>query len=121
MRQITKDLNTLRDDDLITIILYCIYKFTDDPDYATISELVYALDKDSMYKLCATFGGVTLKIPTLAEYKKMIKVVLVFDYVNREGLTFTEACKKAEIDDADLDEVIKMYSLFSEVIESYEN
>ena len=119
MRQITKDLNTLKDDDLITIILYCIYKFTDDPDYVTISELAYTLDKDSMYKLCATFGGTTVKIPTLEEYKRMIKVMLVFDYVNREGLTFEEACEKANIED-DLEEVTKMYSLISEVVSNYE-
>ena len=119
MRQITRDLNLLKENDLITIILYCIYKFTDDPEYSTISELAYTLDKDSLYNLCATFGGTTIKVPTLKEYKTMVKVMLVFEYVNK-GSTFEEACKQANISDEELDDIIKMYSLMSRVLETYE-
>ena len=119
MRQITKDINTLKENDLISIILYSIYLFTKDPEYATIAELAYTLDKDSMNKLCATFGGTTIKVPTLKQYKQMIKVMLVFDYVNREKLSLTEACEKAEIEDVDLEEVIKMYSMMSKVVDLY--
>lgn len=120
MRQITKDLNTLRDDDLITILLYCLYKFTDDPDYATISELAYTLDKDNFYKMCATFGGTTLRIPTLDEYRMLVKVMLIFQYVNADGLSFVEACEKADVQNMDLDEISNLYSLMSEVLDSYE-
>jgi hypothetical protein len=119
MRQTTNDINKLRESDLITIILYCLYKFTEDPEYTTLSELAYTLDKDSMYKLCATFGGTTLKIPTLVEYKKMARAMLVFDYVNSDGLTFSEACNKAGVEDVDIDDTIKMYTIMNEVLDSY--
>lgn len=121
MRQITKDLNTLEEKDLITIILYCIYKFTQDPNYATISELAYTLDKDSLYKLCSTFGGTTIKVPTLREYRNMVKVMLIFDYVNSDGLTFSEASEKAGVTDDELDSVTEMYSIMLKVLETYDS
>ena len=119
MRQVTKDLNKLKDEDLVTILLYCIYKFSDDPEYATLSELAYALDKDSLYNLCATFGGTTLKIPTLQEYKTMVNVMLVFEYVNSDGLSFSEACDKVGIDKTD-DNILNMYNLMMEILDTYE-
>ncbi len=120
MRQVTKDLNTLKEDDLITIILYCLYKFTRNPDYAAISELAYTVDKDSLYKLCATYGGCTIRIPTLKEYKDIVKVMLIFQYVNGDGLTFSEACEKAGIGDMSIDDITEIYSIMSEVLDSYE-
>lgn len=120
MRQLTKDLNKLEEKDLITILLFCLYRFTEDPEYSTLAELAYTLDKDSLYKLCATFGGTTFKVPTLSEYKDMIKVMLIFNYVNLDGMSFSEACEKAGLEDKDVDEVSKMYSIISEVIDLYE-
>lgn len=119
MTQSRLDINKLKEDDLITIILYCIYKFTGDTDFSTIAELAYTLDKDSLYKLCATFGGTTIKIPTMQEYKTMAKVMLVFEYVNSDGLTYVEACNKADVKYDDKD-IIEMYNLMQEVLESYE-
>ena len=120
MRQITKDLNMLREDDLITIILYCLYKFTKDPNYAAISELAYTVDKDSLYRLCSTFGGCTIKIPTLQEYKDIVRVMLIFQYVNGDGLSFVEACNKAGVDDTNISNITEIYSIMSEVLDSYE-
>lgn len=119
MKQIIKDLNKLKEEDLITIILYALYKFTDDPEYSTLAELAYTLDRQSFYNLCATFGGTTLKIPTLKEYKTMVKVMLIFEFINNDGLTFSEACDKANVSSSDED-IIKMYSLLSEVVSLYE-
>ena len=119
MRQITKDLNTLKEDDLITIILFCLYKMTGNPEYATISELAYTLDRNSMYNLCATFGGTTLKIPTLKEYKDMVSTMLVFNNVHAEKMTFEDACKSVRIDATD-ESILKMYNILEEVLESYE-
>ena len=119
MRQIIKDLNKLREDDLVTIILFCLYRMTGDPEYSTIAELAYTLDRNSMYNLCATFGGTTLKIPTLQEYKDLVNVMLVFDYVNSDGLSFEEACSKTGVDPLD-DKVINTYQTMSEILSEYE-
>jgi len=120
MKQITKDLNTLREDDLITIILYCLYKFTNNPEYAAISELAYTVDKDSLYRLCATYGGCTIKIPTLSEYRKILRVMLIFDFMHSDGLSFKEACDKAGVNDDDMSDITNIYSIMSDVLDSYE-
>ena len=119
MRQIVKDINTLKEDDLVTIILFCLYKMTGDPEYATISELAYTLDRNSMYNLCATFGGTTIKIPTLKEYKDMISIMLAFNYVHTEKMSFEDACRKANVDPFE-ESTLKMYDILEEVFESYE-
>lgn len=120
MKQITKDLNLLKEEDLITIILYCLYKFTKNPDYAAISELAYTVDKDSLYKLCATFGGCTIRIPTLNEYREIVKVMFIFDLMNSDGLSFNEACEKADVSDNEISTISEIYSIMSEVLDSYE-
>jgi len=120
MTQTSKDLDLLKEDDLITIILYCLYKFTKDSDYAAISELAYTVDKDSLYRLCSTFGGCTIKIPTLDEYRKIVKVMLIFQYINSDGLSFTEACEKAGTDDMNIEDIYEIYSIMNEVLDSYE-
>ena len=51
MRQLTRDVSKLKEDDVINVLLYAIYKLTNDPEYSAISELAYVLDKDSLYKL----------------------------------------------------------------------
>mgnify|MGYP000391591427 CR=1 FL=1 len=76
MRQLTRDVSKLKEDDVINVLLYAIYKLTNDPEYSAISELAYVLDKDSLYKLCATFGGATIKIPPLSLFKNITKALL---------------------------------------------
>ena len=51
MRQLTRDVSKLKEDDVINVLLYAIYKLTNDPEYSAISELAYVLDKDSLYFL----------------------------------------------------------------------
>ena len=119
MKQITKDINLLREDDLITIILYCLYKFTDNPEYSAISELAYTLDKDNLYKLCSTFGGTTIRIPTLNEYKEIVKVMLIFQYT-QSGMSFEEACEKVDVDGMDMDKILKIYSIILDIVDNYE-
>lgn len=120
MKQIKKDLNTLRDQDLINIILYGLYKITEDPEYSAISELIYILDKDNLFKLCSAFGGCTIKIPTLQELSDLTKTLLVYQYVNGEGKSFAQALKEAGIEGDQKKKVFNMYNILSEVISEYE-
>ena len=96
--QTTKDLEKLREKDLVSLILFCIYKLSNDPEYSAISELIYVLDKDSLYKLCATYGGCTIKIPTIQELKTLVNVFLIYQYVNVDGLPFVDACNLLGVD-----------------------
>jgi len=119
LRQLKKDLNTLKDSDLITIILYCLYKLTDKKEYSVISELAYILDKDSFYNLCATLGGTTITIPTLDEYKKILNVLLAVEYVSN-GESFETIREKLNITDDDLPDFLNIYELLVEILNNYE-
>ena len=67
------NISDLKEKDLYSIILYSIYKLTGDPQYSTISELIYTLNKDSLLNLCSVFGGCTIKIPTIDSNRKLQK------------------------------------------------
>ena len=118
--QTTKDLEKLKEKDLISLILFFIYKLSKDPEYSTISELIYVLDKESLYKLCSTFGGCTLKIPTINELKTLTNVLLIYQYVNIDGLSFVKACEMLNVDTKNRKEVLKLYEKVMEIVSSYD-
>ena len=118
--QTTRDLNTLKDKDIISLILFCIYKLSEDPEYSTLSELIYVLDKDSLYKLCATYGGCTLKIPTISELRTLTNVLLLYQYVNIDGLSFVDACTLLGVDSKNRKSVSELYKKVLDVIQTYE-
>ena len=119
MRQLTKDVSRLKENDIINVLLYAIYKLTNTPEYAAISELAYVLDKDSLYKLCATFGGATIKIPPLSLFKNITKALLIVELMQK-GETFEDAYLKAEVDVRDKAEVIKIVNQLVEILDNYD-
>lgn len=119
MRQLTKDLNNLKESDLINIMLYGLYKLSNDPEYSSLCELVYVLDKDSLYKLCSVYGGTTIKIPTIDELKQIVNVLLIYQKVH-DGASFEEAYKEIDPLHDNTKTVFEMYKSFSKLIEDYE-
>lgn len=119
MRQLTKDLNNLKESDLINLMLYGIYKLSGNPEYNSLCELIYVLDKDSLYKLCSVYGGTTIKIPTMDELKQMINVLLIYQKVH-EGLTFEEAYKEVDPLHDNTKDVFELYKAFSKLLDDYE-
>ena len=119
MRQLTRDVSKLKEDDVINVLLYAIYKLTNDPEYSAISELAYVLDKDSLYKLCATFGGATIKIPPLSLCKNITKALLIVELMQK-GETFEEAYSDADVNVRDKSEVVKIVDQLVEIVNSYD-
>lgn len=100
MRQITKNINFLKEQDDLNKILFFIYKLSDDPEYSYLSELIYALDKKSLINFCTIFGGCTIKVPTLEELEYFSKVILVYQLVNT-GVSYVDACSEVELSPID--------------------
>ena len=119
MRQLTRDVSKLKEDDVINVLLYAIYKLTNDPEYSAISELAYVLDKDSLYKLCATFGGAIIKIPPLSLFKNITKALLIIELMQK-GETFEEAYADADVNVRDKSEVVKIVDQLVEIVNSYD-
>lgn len=116
MKRITKDINLLKENDILNIILFGLYKLTNEPQYAAISELAYTLDKDNLFKLCATFGGTTIKIPTLSELETLTKALLLIQYMF-EGKSYGESIVLLNIDPVADKDVLNMYDILIDTIE----
>ena len=106
--------------DIYSILMYAIYSCTKDPEYATLSELIYTINEKDLLKLCAIFGGTTIKIPTLNELKLYLKALMICNDV-LHGTDFDVAYNKAELNNSQKAEVLKIYNILSKVIQSYGN
>ena len=95
---IDRDLNKLNQSDVYSIICEMLYAFRDDNSFGTMSELAYILDKDSFMRFIKYFGGTTITIPTVSEFKSTIKLIQLYHYFNIENMSWKDALDKAGFD-----------------------
>ena len=88
---IKSKLDSLHLSDIYSLILFVMYKIQDIPEYAMLSELCYLLDGANLTRLLTYFAGKTITIPTEDEFANMSKALLLYQYVNIEGKSLTEA------------------------------
>lgn len=72
------DIDKLKDNDILSIALFALYKMREIPEYSTLCELSYVVDKDSLLSLCEFFGGMTIKIPTIKELKIVLYAMSIY-------------------------------------------
>lgn len=80
--------------ELYTLSLFTLWKLQDIPEYAATSELMYILDKDSLLKLVEYYGGRTIAIPTQDDLRVVMYTLLLYQYINVDKFSYTEATKK---------------------------
>lgn len=117
---IREQLTKLKDIDIYSLMLFALYKTKDIPEYASLSELVYILDKDSLLKLCEYFGGTTLKIPTIEQLESLVYALILYQYVNIEHMQYDEAVKLVGHCSKDLRNVKSDYCKLCKVLEQYD-
>lgn len=93
---IKKSLDNLHLSDIYSLMLFICYKVQDIPEYAVVSELCYLLDGANLTRLLTYFAGKTVKFPTEEEFATLSKALLLYQYVNVEGKSLTEAYSKLE-------------------------
>lgn len=106
--------------DVYSLLLFVLYKLKDDKKFSTLSELVYILDKDSLFNLLGVFGGLTITIPTTKDLKLVVNGLLIYQLVNLENrdlMTSIKEVNKGEYTEAELKEV---YLKICEVVQNYE-
>ncbi len=94
-----KDFEQLKEKDIYSLLLFALYKLKEIPEYSTISELSYILDKDNLLTLLTYYGGMTIRIPTLREFKLVLNALLLYEYVHLEGIDFEKALVKLRKED----------------------
>ena len=80
--------------DLYTLSLFILWKLQDIPEYSTVSEMMYILDKESVLKLVEYYGGQTIQIPTQDELRVVMYTLLMYQYINIDKFSYKDALNK---------------------------
>ena len=64
---------------------------SDIPEYSSLSQLSYILDKDNLIRFCEYFGGLTIKVPTAKELETLVQTLLLYQYVHIENIEYEKA------------------------------
>ena len=113
------ELNNLTNNDIYSMILFVLYKSHEIPEYSSISELSYILDKDSLLKLCEFYGGQTIKIPTIKDIEDYINALLVYQQVNIEHKNLEKVLCEMKRKNGSTLKVEENYKQISELLKEY--
>lgn len=116
---IKKDLNNLHLSDIYSLILFIMYKIQDIPEYAILSELSYLLDGANLTRLLTYFAGRTITIPTEEEFTNMSNALLLYQYVNIEGKSLTEALTSIKATPKQKEQITDIYLKVIPIMNNY--
>lgn len=118
---IKQELNKLKEMDVWSLMLFVLYNYQNIPEYSSISELAYILDKKNLLKLCEYFGGSTMRIPTIHELETTLYAMLLYEYVHRERYDNDTAIAMLHVENKHkLNEILQYYDALSKVMEEYQ-
>lgn len=115
-----KDILTFKDIDIYSLSMFALYKLTEVPEYTTISELPYILDKENMLRFCQYFGGTTITVPTVEELQSLMYILLLYQHVNIEGMDYDEAINLIGYSTKELRKVKKVYTKLCDILSKYD-
>lgn len=112
-------LDNLNSEDIYSLLLFTLFKLTKVPEYSSLSELIYILDKKSFLTLCKYFGGMTIKIPTLNDLQFLLYALFVYEEVS-SGKEIDAALNGLKLPHRKIKIVKKYYNKLLEVMQGYE-
>ena len=80
--------------DTFSFILSAIYAAQADPNYTVLADLIYMLDEKEFKRFMGLFEGQTIKIPTIKELNDMLGALMLYSYVDIEGMDIRKAMKE---------------------------
>ena len=113
-------LSRLTKPDIYSLMLFVLFKLKDTNEYSSLSQLSYILDKDSLLKLCEYFGGLTIKIPTIEELESIIYSLVLYQYVNIDGMDYDDAIKVIGHKSSQLRQVKSDYVKICSILDKYD-
>lgn len=119
MSKLGNEIAKLNEQDTYSLILFALFKLRNIPEYSTLSELVYILNKEDLLKLCEYFGGLTIKIPTLDELESIVYSLVLYQSVNIEGKDYDETIKMIGHESTELRQVKADYEKISKILNQY--
>lgn len=120
MGLINSKLDNLKESDLWSFMLFALFKARDLPEYSSLSELAYVLDKTSLLNLCEYFGGQTIRIPTCDELELMIYALTLYWQIDINNLSYEQAIKLITCDTLDTRKLKSSYIKIRELLNTYQ-
>ena len=116
---ISQQLENLSTKDVYSLMLFVLFKLKESPEYSTLSQLAYIVDKESLLKLCEYFGGLTISIPTIEELETIMNALLLYQKVDIEHKDFDKQLKLFDLKKDERAEVLKSYKTICHVLKDY--
>lgn len=117
---IKANLNNLHLSDIYSLMLFIIYKIQDIPEYAVLSELCYLLDGNNLTRLLTYFAGKTITFPTEDEMATLTNALLLYQYINIDGLSLVDAQAKLEdVTPKQMDKITELYLQILPIMRQY--
>ena len=116
---IRNNIENLKQTDFYSLLLFTLYKMTDNPEYSSISQLSYVLDKNNLLNLCEYFGGQTIKIPTTRELESLVYSLLLYRYVKIDNVPYEDALELIGHESCELRHVKKQYQEICKILSEY--
>ena len=111
---------SLKENDVYSLVLFALYKIMGDPEFSTIGELAYTLDHDNFLKFIETFGGTTMKVPTVDQLETVVFALLIFQRVDVGKEKFTTVVRDIDNRSNDISEILTVYEKLKDVLKNYE-
>ena len=120
MSNTRKDISALSSVDVYSLVLFTLFQMKQVPEYATLSELAYILDKQNLLYLLEYFGGMTITIPTKEELQLVINTLLVYQYVKVEKMSYQKALNMlVNVPKGQYKQIELLYGKVCEVLDKY--
>lgn len=111
--------DSLRQQDIYSLMLFVLYKLKDDANYSTVSELAYLLNKEDLLTLCEFYGGQTITVPTIVELECILNALLMFEKVDLRGESYNKVVNEFSFRDADKQQLINAYEAIKYILKDY--
>ena len=106
--------------DIYSMLLFALFKLKNDPKYSTLSELAYLVDYNSLLNIFEYFGGLTIKVPTISEFKLVLNALILFEKVNIGNVDYNTALREFDKTKNELQEIEETYATLCKVIKDYD-
>ena len=116
---IKDSVESLKETDIYSLMLFSLYKMRDIPEYSTLSELVYILDKKNLLNFLECFGGMTITIPTQNELKIIINALLLYQLVDVENKDYNKSLNSLDVKAFNKKDIEVCYVKLKSILENY--
>ena len=120
MNKIDRALRDLELTDIYSILLFALFELKNDPKYSTLSELCYIIDNDSFINLLKYFGGKTITIPSMKEFKNLVDALCLYELVNVDHISYNKALRDLGIEKEALPQFSECYQKICEILSKYD-